>query len=74
MRQRFSGVEFGVQPLLHHTAQGQALYCPYGLKVAIAAMMGGHLLVFGWVEAIVTALVIRNLQKQSPELFKYGQG
>jgi len=63
-----AGVEFGLQPLLHHTADGQALYCPYGFKVAIAAMSGEHLLVFGWVEAAVTALVVKSLQKQAPEL------
>ena len=63
-----AGVEFGIQPLLHHTVDGQALYCPYGLKVAVSAMAGEHLLVFGWVEAIVTALVIKYLQKQAPEM------
>lgn len=65
-----AGVEFGIQPLLHHTADGQALYCPYGLKVAVSAMAGEHLLIFGWVEAIVTALVIKYLQKQAPELIE----
>ena len=65
-----TGVEFGLQPFLHHTATGQALYCPYGLKIAVPAMLGGHLLVFGWVEAIVTALVVKYLQKQKPELLK----
>ena len=59
-----AGVEFGLQPLLHHTAGGQALYCPYGLKVAVSVMSGEHLLIFGWVEAIVTALVVKFLQKQ----------
>ena len=68
-----AGVEFGLQPLLHHTANGQALYCPYGLKAAIFAMSGEHLLVFGWVEAIVTALVVKYLQKQSPELLEEGR-
>ncbi|MCX5866887.1 MAG: cobalt transporter CbiM [Proteobacteria bacterium] len=63
-----AGVEFGLQPYLHHTAQGQALYCPYGLKVAIPIMTGEHLLIFGWVEAIVTAGVVKYLQKQAPEL------
>ena len=67
-----AGVEFGIQPLLHHTASGQALYCPYGLNVAVPAMAGEHILIFGWVEAIVTALVIKYLQKQSPELLKEG--
>ena len=68
-----AGVEFGLQPLLHHTANGQALYCPYGLKAAIFAMSGEHLLVFGWVETIVTALVVKYLQKQSPELLEEGR-
>jgi len=70
----FTGFEFGIQPLLHKTANGQALYCPYGLNVALPAMMGEHLLIFGWVEALVTALVIKYLQKQSPELLKEGKG
>lgn len=68
-----TGFEFGIQPLLHHTASGQALYCPYGLNVALPMMMGEHLLVFGWVEAIVTALVIKYLQKQAPELLEEGR-
>jgi len=65
-----TGVEFGLQPLLHHTASGQALYSPYGLNVAIPAMLGEHLLIFGWVEAVVTALVVKYLQKQSPDLIE----
>jgi len=63
-----AGVEFGLQPHLCHTVSGQSLYCPYGLKIAVPAMAGEHLLVFGWVEAIVTALVVKYLQKQAPEL------
>jgi cobalt/nickel transport system permease protein len=65
-----AGVEFGMQPLLHHAADGQALYSPYGLSIAVPAMTGEHLLIFGWIEAIVTALVIKFLQKQAPELLK----
>ena len=65
-----AGAEFGLQPLLHHTASGQALYCPYGLNVALPAMVGEHVLVFGWVEAIVTALVVKYLQKQDANLLK----
>ena len=63
-----AGIEFGLQPLLHHTASGQALYCPYGLNVAVPAMLGEHMLIFGWVEVIITALVIKYLQKNSPEM------
>ena len=63
-----AGIEFGLQPLLHHTALGQALYCPYGFNVAVPAMAGEHLLIFGWVEAVVTALVIKFLQKHDTDL------
>ena len=68
-----AGIEFGLQPLLHHTANGQALYCPYGLNVAVPAMLGEHLLVFGWVEAVVTALVVKYLLKQDPSLLSFGK-
>jgi cobalt/nickel transport system permease protein len=69
-----AGVEFGLQPLLYHTANGQALYCPYGLNIAVPAMAGEHLLLFGWIEVLITALVIKFLQKQAPELLKEGRG
>lgn len=59
-----AGIELGIQPLFWHTANGQALYCPYGLNVAVPAMVGGHILVFGWVDFIMTALVVKYLQKQ----------
>ena len=62
-----AGIEFGLQPLFHHTASGQALYCPYGLKAAIPAMVGEHLLIFGWIEALVTALVVKFLQNSEYE-------
>jgi cobalt/nickel transport system permease protein len=67
-----AGVEFGLQPLFYHTTSGQALYCPYGLNVAVPAMAGEHLLIFGWVEAVVTALVVKYLQKQSIEILEGG--
>ncbi|MDP3947624.1 MAG: cobalt transporter CbiM [bacterium] len=64
----FTAIAVGLQPLLHHTATGQALYAPYGLKVAITAMLGEHLLVFGWVEVIITMLVVKYLQKKDQSL------
>ncbi|MDD5674038.1 MAG: cobalt transporter CbiM [Chitinivibrionales bacterium] len=67
-----AGMEFGIQPLLHHTLSGRALYCPYGLKIAVPAMVGEHLLFFGWIELIVTALVVKFLQKQEPGLLRTG--
>ncbi len=65
-----AGIEFGLQPLLHHAPDGHALYCPYGLSVTVPAMLGGHMLVFSWVEAVVTALVVKYLHQYSPELFE----
>jgi cobalt/nickel transport system permease protein len=70
----FTALQFGLQPALHHTADGQALYCPYGLKTALAAMMAEHLLIFGWVEAVVTASVVKYIQKQDPFLLSIGPG
>jgi cobalt/nickel transport system permease protein len=67
-----TAVMFGLQPLLHRTAEGQSLYCPYGLKVAIPVMVGEHILIFGWIEAIVTALVVKYLQKEDPCLLGGG--
>ena len=69
-----AGVEFGLQPRLCHTGTGQSLYCPYGLEMAVPAMVGEHLLVFGWIEAIVTALVIKYLQRHAPELMERESG
>ena len=65
-----AAVMFGIQPILSHTADGQSLYCPYGLKSSITAMMSTHLLVFGWVEAIVTSLVVKYLQKMDKSLLQ----
>jgi cobalt/nickel transport system permease protein len=67
-----TAIMFGIQPLLHTTAAGQALYCPYGLNIAIPIMAGEHLLIFGWIELLITALVIKFLQKQEPSLLEGG--
>ena len=64
----FTGVEFGIQTLLHHSADGHPLYCPYGLNIAVPAMLLEHMLLFSFIEAIVTFLVIKYLQKEDPSL------
>ncbi|MBK5211661.1 MAG: cobalt transporter CbiM [Coriobacteriia bacterium] len=63
-----AGVEFGIQPLIAHTASGAPLYAPYPLKVAVTAMFTEHLLFFGPVEAIVTMGVVAALAKQESAL------
>jgi len=63
-----AAIEFGIQPSIAHTADGKPLYCPYGLSVAIPAMMIWHLAVFGIIEAVVTALVVAYIQRIDPDL------
>lgn len=70
----FTGIELGVQPLLYQSGGGQTVYFPYGLKVVLSTMLGGHLLAIGWVEAVMTGLIIKYLQKYSAKLFSEGQG
>ena len=63
-----AGIQFGLQPMLEKSAGGQPLYAPFPLSVAVPAMVGEHMLVFGLVEAMVTALVIKYFQKNNPEM------
>jgi cobalt/nickel transport system permease protein len=65
-----AAIEFGVQPLLFHTADGTPLYAPYSLQIAIPAMMIGHLTVAGFAELIVSAGVVAYLQRSDPSLLK----
>ena len=65
-----AGVEFGIQPLIAHTAAGVPLYAPYPLKIAVTAMAGEHLLFFGWVEALATMGVIAALGTSSAHLLE----
>jgi len=62
-----AAIEFGIQPILEKSSNGQPLFSPFPLTVTIPAMLGGHLL-FGIVEALVTALVIKYFQKNNPEM------
>jgi cobalt/nickel transport system permease protein len=66
-----TGFEFGLQPLLHQDASGMPLYMPYGLSVAVPAMLLEHLLFFGFVEAIVTAVIFGYIVKTDPSLLGY---
>ncbi len=61
-----AGIEFGIQPLLFHDANGQALYCPYSLTTALPAMMIGHLTVFGLTEVVFSVAVYAFIQKTAP--------
>lgn len=63
-----ASIEFGIQPILFKDVLGNPLYCPYGLKVAIPAMLSSHLLIAGVLEGIITAGVYTYVKKLSPEI------
>jgi cobalt/nickel transport system permease protein len=64
----FTGFEFGIQPLLHADGNGVPLYMPYGLNVALPAMLLEHILAFGFVEALITALIFSYIQRTDTSL------
>lgn len=66
----FAGFEFGIQPYLYPAVDGQFPYMPYGLEVTLPAMLGEHLIFFGVLEALITALVFLYFQRNSPELLE----
>ena len=63
-----TAVEFGIQPLIASTPDGKALYCPYDLSIAIPAMAIEHMLLFGIVEGIITAIIVSYFLKNEPTL------
>lgn len=65
-----TAVEFGLQPLLWHAADGTPLYAPYPLNVAIPAMVIPHLLVASVIEGLVGAAVVLYLQRANPAILQ----
>ncbi len=63
-----TGIEFGIQPLIASAPDGKALYCPYDLSIAVPAMAIEHILLFGVVEGIITALVVNYFLKNEQTL------
>jgi cobalt/nickel transport system permease protein len=63
-----AAIEFGIQPLLFHNAAGAPLYAPYPLRIAIPAMMIGHLTIAGMAELVLSAGVVAYLQRAEPTL------
>ena len=63
-----TGVELGIQPLIASSSDGKALFCPYDLSIAIPAMAIEHMLLFGIVEGIITAIILNYFLKTEPTL------
>lgn len=68
-----TAVLFGVQPIIAHAPNGQPLYAPYPLGVAVPAMALQHLALFGFIEAAVTGLAVAYLQKADASLLAGGK-
>ena len=65
-----AGIEFGIQPLIAVGTDGNPLYAPYPLSIALPAMALEHLLVFGFIEAIVTLLIFRYFFKHNKDFIE----
>jgi len=63
-----TAVQFGLQPMLERSPDGIPLYAPFPLSIALPAMALEHLFLFGFIEALVTALVVQYFQKNDPDM------
>jgi cobalt/nickel transport system permease protein len=65
-----AAIEFGIQPVLFHTANGTPLYSPFHLSQTIPAMLLAHLTVAGAVELALTVGVMTYLQRANLPLLR----
>jgi cobalt/nickel transport system permease protein len=65
-----AALELGVQPGLFRDATGAPLYAPYPLRVALPAMMIGHLTIAGLAELALCAGVVAYLQRDDLSLLR----
>lgn len=65
-----TAIQLGIQPLIAVGPDGNPLYAPYPLKVAVPAMMFEHILLFGIIEGLVTMLIFKYFLKNNKELIE----
>jgi cobalt/nickel transport system permease protein len=65
-----TAIMFGLQPLLAKSSDGQPLYFPYPLQVAVPVMAAQHLFIFGIIEAVLTALLVIYFQRSDPSMLQ----
>jgi cobalt/nickel transport system permease protein len=63
-----TSIEFGIQPLIARGVDGNPLYAPYPLKVAVPIMALEHLVLFGVVEGLVTFLLFKYFYTHNREM------
>ncbi len=64
-----AGFEFGIQPIIEHTAEGVTLYIPYHLNVTIPAMVLEHALAFSILETVITTIIFAYIQRTDTSVF-----
>ena len=69
-----TAILFGIQPLIARGPDGRPLYFPYPLEVAVPVMALQHLLLFGIIEAVLTALLIKYFQRTDPGMLEAAGG
>ena len=65
-----TAIMVGLQPVLAKGFDGQPLYFPYPLKVAVPVMAAQHLFFFGVIEAALTALLVIYFQRSDPSMLQ----
>lgn len=65
-----AAIELGIQPALSHDQHGIPLYAPYPLRIALPAIMLGHLAIAGLAEAGITAGLLSFLQRADAGLLR----
>jgi cobalt/nickel transport system permease protein len=63
-----TAIELGIQPAIAHGIDGQPLYAPYPLSIALPVIAAEHLLLFSIVEGVMTVLLFRYFLKHEPDL------
>jgi len=65
-----TAIEFGIQPIIATDANGNPLYAPYPLKIAVPAMAIEHLLLFGFIEGIITMIIFKYFLKNDYDIIE----
>jgi cobalt/nickel transport system permease protein len=75
MASMMTAIQFGIQPIIAQDAEGKPLYAPYPLEIAIPIMAIEHLALFGIIEGVVTAMILKYFMKHEMELIHaFGEG
>jgi cobalt/nickel transport system permease protein len=63
-----TAIELGIQPVIASAPDGQPLYAPYPLSVALPVVALEHLLLFSILEGVLTVLLFKYFLKNEPDL------